>query len=143
MKKIIDLKRAKLLKYDIRALTVVVDEMVKRGAKIWAWENIGDPIKQGHQVPEWIKAELQKAASVNANWGYSATEGAASAREFIVSEEAKKGVKLDKNDVVFASGLGHCINTLYQAMIGSGVRTLHPSPTYPAHSSSESFFANG
>ena len=48
---------------------------------------------------------------------------------------------LHKNDVIFASGLGHGINIFYQAMTGSGVRTIHPSPTYPAQSSTESFFA--
>ena len=141
MKKSVNTARASLLKYDIRALGVVTDKLKLFGVNIWAFENIGDPIKQGHQVPEWIKEEFKKVAGENSNWGYSPTEGVDSARDFVVAEVEKGGIKLDKNDVVFTSGLGHAINTLYQVMSGSGTRTIHPSPVYPAHSSMESFFA--
>ena len=141
MKKIINSDRVSLLKYDIRALAVIAEKLKALGVNIWAWENIGDPITQGHKVPAWMKDIFKKNADNNANWGYSPTEGLASAREFIAQEENNSGFPLNKNDVVFASGLGHAINILYQAVLGSGCRTIHPSPTYPAHSSSESFFA--
>jgi len=141
MKPSINQQRAALLKYDIRGLSVIADKLKSLGCNIWAWENIGDPIKQGHEVPEWIKDLIKKAAENNSNWGYSPTEGLDSAREFIAAEKNNQGIPLDKNNIVFASGLGHAINTLYQSMIGSGIRTIHPSPTYPAHSSTESFFA--
>lgn len=141
MKPLINPARAALLKYDIRALTVIADKLKSLGRDIWAWENIGDPIKQGHIVPEWIKETLKKVAAENSNWGYSPTEGLDQAREFIAADERRQGLPLQKQDVIFTSGLGHAINTLYQAMLGSGHRVIHPSPTYPAHSSSESFFA--
>jgi len=141
MKPLINPARVALLKYDIRALAVIADKLKTLGADIWAWENIGDPIKQGHLVPEWIKETLIKAAADNSNWGYSPTEGLSEAREFIATEEKKKGVRLEKQNIVFTSGLGHAINVLYQVMLGGGVRAIHPSPTYPAHSASESFFA--
>lgn len=141
MKQLINSKRTSLLKYDIRALTVIADKLKSLGVNIWAWENIGDPIAQGHEVPEWMKEITKEIAEENSNWGYSPTEGLDSAREFVAKEENKNGFSLNKNDVVFTSGLGHGINILYQTMIGSGCRTIHPSPTYPAHSSSESFFA--
>lgn len=140
MKKIINSDRVKLLKYDIRALAVIADKIKSLGGNIWAWENIGDPIKQGHTIPDWIKEILKKEADKNSNWGYSPTEGLDEARDFIVNEENQKNIPLTKDNVVFTSGLGHAINTLYQAMFGSGVRVIHPSPTYPAHSSTESFF---
>lgn len=141
MKPLINPARAALLKYDIRALIVVADKLKSLGCNIWAWENIGDPIKQGHKVPGWIKEKLKKAAEKNSNWGYSPTEGLNETREFIATAEKNKGVPLLKEDIVFTSGLGHAINTLYQSMLGSGSRVIHPSPAYPAHSSSESFFA--
>lgn len=140
MKNLVNTNRAALLKYDIRALTVIADKIKSLGGNIWAYENIGDPIKQGHLVPDWIKAILQKEADKNSNWGYSPTEGLDETREFIVAEAKKKNIALEKNNVIFTSGLGHGINTMYQAMVGSGVRVIHPSPTYPAHSSTESFF---
>lgn len=141
VKKLVDSGRASLLKYDIRGLTVVADKLKSFGIDIWAPENIGDPIKQGHQAPGWIKDILKEAAAENANWGYCPTEGLLSAREFLASEEKKKGVALKIDDIIFTSGLGHAINTLYQAVSLNGIRTIHPSPTYPAHSSTESFFA--
>ena len=141
MKPLINPERVSLLKYDIRALAVMADKLKSLGVNIWAWENIGDPIKQGHVVPDWIKEILAKAAAENSNWGYSPTEGLDRTREFIAAEERQQGHQLVKDDVVFTSGLGHGINTLYQAMLGSGVRVIQPAPTYPAHSASESFFA--
>lgn len=141
MKTAINPARVALLKYDIRALAVIADKLKSLGGNIWAWENIGDPIKQGHEIPEWIKEIVKKIVEKNSNWGYSPTEGLDEAREFIAAAEKKQGLPLTKQDVVFTSGLGHGINTLYQAMLGSGRRVIHPSPTYPAHSSSESFFA--
>ncbi|MDD4901376.1 MAG: aminotransferase class I/II-fold pyridoxal phosphate-dependent enzyme [Patescibacteria group bacterium] len=141
MKPSINPTRAALLKYDIRALAVIADKLKALGADIWAWENIGDPIKQGHVVPDWIKQILQKVAADNANWGYSPTEGLLATREFIAKEANDSGLPLDKNDIVFTSGLGHGINTLYQVTAGSGCRAIQPAPAYPAHSSSEAFFA--
>jgi len=141
MKTIINPKRARFLKYDIRALAVVVDKLKTFGCDIWAWENIGDPIKQGHIIPDWMKETLIKVIKDNANWGYSPTEGLNQAREFIVKERQKQGLPLKSQDVVFSSGLGHAINMLYQSFLGGGARVIQPAPTYPAHSSSESFFA--
>src|SRR3989338_5882014 len=110
MKKIINSERASLLKYDIRALTVVAEKLKTFVVNIWAWENIGDPIVQGHEVPSWMKTILKKATQKNANWGYSPTEGLNETRKFIAGEENKKGLPLKKSDVVFTSGLGHAIN---------------------------------
>lgn len=141
MKTLINPERAALFKYDIRALAVIADKLKALGVNVWAWENIGDPIKQGHTIPEWIKEIVKKTAEKNSNWGYSPTEGLDEAREFIVAERKSQGIILEKSDIVFTSGLGHAINMLYQVMLGSGRRVIHPSPTYPAHSSSESFFA--
>lgn len=141
MKPAINSFRHSLLKYDIRALAVVAEKIGKLGGNIWAWENIGDPIKQGHQIPDWIKEKLKQQAEKNENWGYSPTEGLQTARKFVAQEKNKLGVALSAEDVVFGNGLGHCINTFYQILLGNGARVIHPSPTYPAHSSSESFFA--
>jgi aspartate/methionine/tyrosine aminotransferase len=141
MKPFINPTRVSLLKYDIRALVVIADKLQALGAKIWAWENIGDPIKQGHQVPAWIKQALKQAADDNDNWGYSPTEGVLAAREFIAAQANKSGFPLDKNDIVFTSGLGQGINILYQVVSGSDCRIIQPAPVYPAHSSTESFFA--
>ncbi|KKR91638.1 MAG: Aminotransferase, class I and II [Parcubacteria group bacterium GW2011_GWC2_42_12] len=141
MKTIINRARAALLKYDIRALAVIADKLKTLGRDIWAWENIGDPIKQGHQAPDWIKQALINVVKKNSNWGYSPTEGLDEAREFIAATERQQGIRLAKQDIVFTSGLGHGINTLYQSLLNGGGRAIHPSPAYPAHSSSESFFA--
>ena len=139
MKKCIDANRAGLLKYSIRTLAVVADKLSNLGVDIWAWENIGDPVKQGHQVPDWIKEELKKTCDDNANWGYSPTEGLMATRTFIANSRKKQNINLNEKDIIFASGLGHAINTLYQVMSGSKTRTICPSPTYPSHSSMEAF----
>ena len=141
MKPIINPGRAALLKYDIRALTVMANQLQALGVSIRAWENIGDPIRQGHVVPPWIKETLKEVVDDNANWGYAPSEGLDDAREFMARTANDSGLPLTKNDVVFTSGLGHGINTFYQVTTGSGCRTIQPSPAYPAHSSGESFFA--
>ncbi|MDO8667637.1 MAG: aminotransferase class I/II-fold pyridoxal phosphate-dependent enzyme [bacterium] len=141
MKNLINRERTALLKYDIRALVVIAEKLKALGINIWAWENIGDPIKQGHIAPAWMKEIIKKTAEKNSNYGYSPTEGLLEAREFIAREENIKSLPLKKEDVVFASGLGHAINMLYQSLLGGGRRVIHPAPTYPAHSSSEAFFA--
>ena len=139
MQKSVDSARANLIKYSIRTLAVVADKLKELGVNVWAWENIGDPIKQGHQVPEWIKEILKKICDDNANWGYSPTEGLLETRTFIAESRKKQDIPLHEKDIVFTSGLGHAIGMLYEAMLGTGVRTICPSPTYPSHSSMESF----
>ena len=140
MKDIIDKNRISLLKYDIRSLVSVAEKLRGLGVDIWAWENIGDPIKQGHKVPEWIKEKLSEAAQIDSSWAYSPTEGVLAARLFLAERAVKSGIELDENNIVFTSGLGHAINTVYQVMLSGGLRVIHPAPTYPAHSSTESFF---
>jgi len=140
MKKIINTNRLSLLKYDIRSLVSVAEKLRSMGVDIWAWENIGDPIKQGHKVPDWIKEKLTETAQDNFSWGYSPTEGVLATRLFLAERAKKIGIELNENNIVFTSGLGHAINTVYQVMLSGGLRVIHPSPTYPAHSSTESFF---
>lgn len=141
MKPLIDQHRVPLLKYDIRALAAVAQKLGELGSPVTTFENIGDPVQQGYIVPDWIVEEHAKVLKDTKNWGYSPTEGLLSAREFIVEEKRQQGVSLGIQDIFFTSGLGHGINTLYQTFVGSGVRVLHPAPTYPSHSSVESFFA--
>ena len=45
---------ANKLTYEIREIVTVAHRLRDMGVDI-TWENIGDPIQKGEQVPEWIK----------------------------------------------------------------------------------------
>ena len=42
------------LTYEIRGIVEVAEKIKSLGQEIY-WENIGDPVAKGYQIPEWIK----------------------------------------------------------------------------------------
>ena len=47
------------LTYEIRNIVEIANFMKSKGMEI-SWENIGDPVMKGEQVPEWIKDVLKE-----------------------------------------------------------------------------------
>ena len=52
-------QRSSELRYEIREIVSLANRIEKLGRKI-IWENIGDPIARGHQIPNWMKSILRK-----------------------------------------------------------------------------------
>jgi alanine-synthesizing transaminase len=125
------------LTYEIREVVEVGKKLQSLGVPIY-WENIGDPIAKGKEMPKWIKEavadEMVKNDSV---WGYSPTRGLEEAREYIAKiRNAEGGVKISPEDILFTNGLGDAIQTAFM-YLHQNARVLGPNPAYPTHSSAE------
>ncbi|RLI98094.1 MAG: aminotransferase [Candidatus Aenigmatarchaeota archaeon] len=128
------------LKYEIREIASIGYEMEKMGRRIF-WENIGDPVKKGEKIPDWIKDIVKKAASDDSTYSYSPTKGLDSTREFIAMQtNSRGGIQITKEDVVFFNGIGDAISKVY-GLLKKESRVIGPSPAYSTHSSSEAAHA--
>ena len=136
---------AKYLKYAIREMALVVDEIKKIDPNFkFVPENIGDPIMKGWVAPDYLKEiVVDLAKNKNESWAYVHSKGQEEAREWVV-KDAKRcypEAKVTVDDILFANGLGAAIGILY-SMLPKGARVIGPTPSYPTHSSLESFAAS-
>jgi len=105
------------------------------------WENIGDPIAKGQEVPQWMKDIVAEAAQQDATYGYSPTRGVLSTREFIAEQTNKRGkVQITAEDIIFFNGLGDAISKVF-GFLRRTARVLVPTPSYTTHSSAEAAHA--
>lgn len=124
------------LHYEIRGIVDLAQKLERAGVNI-VWENIGDPVAKGEQVPEWIRQIVaDEALKDNGSYGYSPTKGLLAAREFIAADRSKQGTELPADDIMFFNGLGDAINKIY-TWLNPGARVLGPNPAYPTHSAVE------
>jgi alanine-synthesizing transaminase len=132
------------LRYEIRQIVEVAKQIQSLGVPI-IWENIGDPIAKGEQVPEWIKEKVKAAVDENASFGYSPTLGLEKTRAYIAGERnaeqgGKDSIQIRPEDILFFNGLGDAISTLYNNL-HPNARIIGPNPAYPTHSSAEAAHA--
>jgi alanine-synthesizing transaminase len=125
------------LVYEIRKIVEVGEKIAKTGVEI-TWDNIGDPVAKGYNVPQWIK-EIVAATVLNDNssFGYSPTKGLLATREYIAYERnIEGGVQITADDILFFNGLGDAISTVYN-YLNENARVIGPNPGYSTHSSAE------
>ncbi len=129
--------RAGELKYEIRGIVDFADQLEKAGIGI-TWENIGDPVAKGEEIPSWIRDIVADAAKHDlASYAYSPTKGLLSARTFLAGQRNRQAnTTLSPDDILFFNGLGDAIANIYQ-WLNPAVRVLGPDPAYPTHSSLE------
>ncbi|MDR2629788.1 MAG: pyridoxal phosphate-dependent aminotransferase [Spirochaetaceae bacterium] len=138
------------LKYEIREIVAFARELDRWNIPI-TWENIGDPVKKGEPVADWIKAIVSAKAGEDNSYAYSETEGAREAREFladrvnrrekIVSPGKDDGgypnpVTISPEDILFFNGLGDAVAKVF-GFLRREARVLGPSPAYSTLSSAE------
>lgn len=124
------------LTYEIREIVAVAREMAAMGMDI-TWENIGDPIQKGEQVPTWIRDVIHELVDESASWGYCDSAGVPATREFLADEvNSRGGVQINTDDILFFNGLGDAVGKIYGFMRREA-RILGPSPAYSTHSSAE------
>jgi alanine-synthesizing transaminase len=106
------------------------------------WENIGDPIAKGEQVPDWMKDIVAEAVREDATYGYSPTKGLlATTRVCGACTNSMGGVQIDAEDVIFFNGLGDAISKVY-GFLKPTARVIVPTPSYTTHSSAEAAHAS-
>lgn len=124
------------LTYEIRNIVNVAEKLQKCGVTV-NWENIGDPIVKGEQIPDWMKKIVADAVMQNDSWGYCHTRGVLKTREFLCQQtNSRGGAQITPEDIVFFNGLGDAISNIY-GCLSPTARVLMPSPTYTTHTLGE------
>lgn len=130
------------LTYEIRGIVKVAKRLQDMGMEI-TWENIGDPIQKGEQIPAWIKKIIKQLVSQNGIYAYVDTRGIPATREFLAKKvNEREGCQIAADDILFFNGLGDAVSKIF-ALLKRGSRVLGPSPAYSTHSSAEAAHSGG
>jgi alanine-synthesizing transaminase len=124
-------QRLENVRYAIRDLAVLADEVAKKGHKILPL-NIGDPINFDFQTPAHLIEAVYKAMKDGKN-GYAPSPGIKEALDAIRGEAARKGIT-SVQDVFVSSGVSETVDICLAALLNPGDNLLTPSPDYPLYS---------
>jgi len=128
------------LTYEIRNIVNVGEKLQKLGLHV-NWENIGDPIAKGEDIPSWMKDIVVEAVRDNSTYGYSPTRGILATRQYIAERVNRLGgAQIDANDIIFFNGLGDAISKVF-GFLKRTARVIVPTPSYTTHSSAEAAHA--
>ncbi len=128
------------LTYEIRNIVNVGMQLKKMGVELH-WENIGDPVAKGEEIPMWMKEIVAELAMENSSYGYCPTRGMLETREFIADHNnSRGGVQITAEDIIFFNGLGDAITKVF-GMLKRTARVVVPTPSYTTHSSAEAAHA--
>jgi aspartate/methionine/tyrosine aminotransferase len=128
------------LRYEIREIVEIANEIVKRGVPM-IWENIGDPVAKGERLPAWMKAVVERAVGEDRTYAYAPTKGDLEARHFILEHYSDPRI-CTVDDIVFFNGLGEAINKIFSNLPATA-RVIGPNPTYPSHATAEAMHHGG
>lgn len=124
-------QRLENVRYAIRDLACVADEVAKKGHKILPL-NIGDPINFDFQTPPHLIEAVYKAMKDGKN-GYAPSPGIKEALDAIRGEAKRKGIT-SVQDVFITSGVSETVDICLSALLNPGDNLLTPSPDYPLYS---------
>lgn len=127
--------------YEIRGIVEIAEKIKNLGVDI-SWENIGDPVAKGYQMPDWIKDIVKKAINNDKTFAYCPTKGLLETRRFLAERcNQKNGAQITADDIIFFNGLGDAISKVY-TYLRREARVIGPSPAYSTHSSAEAAHAD-
>ena len=124
-------QRLENVRYAIRDLACLADEVAKKGHKILPL-NIGDPINFDFQTPPHLIEAVYKAMKDGRN-GYAPSPGITEALDAIRGEAERKGIA-SVQDVFVTSGVSETVDICLAALLNPGDNLLTPSPDYPLYS---------
>lgn len=124
-------QRLENVRYAIRDLACVADEVAKKGHKILPL-NIGDPINFDFQTPAHLIEAVYKAMKDGKN-GYAPSPGIKEATDAIRREAERKGIT-SVQDAFVTSGVSETVDICLSALLNPGDNLLTPSPDYPLYS---------
>jgi alanine-synthesizing transaminase len=119
------------VRYAIRDLACVADEVIKQGHKVLPL-NVGDPLNFDFETPAHVIEAAYKAMRDGKN-GYAPSPGIPSALEAIRDEAARKGIT-SVQDVFVTSGASEAVDVCLTALLNPGENILTPCPDYPLYS---------
>ena len=118
------------VRYAIRDLAVVADEVAREGNQI-LYLNIGDPCKYDFPTPPHMIEAVIKAMRDGHN-GYADSLGIKPAIEAIQREAERNGFR-EIQSIFIGIGSGEVIDTCLTALLNPGDNVLTPSPEYPLY----------
>src|ERR1700751_4962641 len=119
------------VRYAIRDLACVADEVIQQGHKVLPL-NVGDPLNFDFQTPPHIIEAAYKAMRDGKN-GYAPSPGIPEALEAIRGEAGRKGIS-SVRDVFVTSGVSETVDLCLSALVNPDEDLLTPSPDYPLYS---------
>lgn len=119
------------VRYAIRDLACVADEVIKQGHKILPL-NIGDPLNFDFETPRHMIEAVYKAMRDGKN-GYAPSSGIKEAIDAIRGDAARKGIT-NIQDAFVTSGASEAVDVCLTALVNPGDNVLTPSPDYPLYS---------
>ena len=124
-------QRLENVRYAIRDLACVADEVAKKGHRILPL-NIGDPLNFDFQTPAHLIEAVYKAMKEGKN-GYAPSPGIKEALDAIRGEAERKSIS-SVQDVFVTSGVSETVDICLSALLNPGDNLLTPSPDYPLYS---------
>ena len=124
-------KKMANVRYAIRDLAVVADEVARQGHKI-LYLNIGDPCKFDFPTPPHMIEAVERAMREGFN-GYGESLGIKPAVDAIRNHAEGHGFK-DIQSVFVGYGSGEVIDSCLTALVNPAENVLTPSPEYPLYS---------
>jgi len=128
---IVPSSRLEGVRYAIRDLSVLADEVVKTGKRVLRL-NIGDPARFDFPTPPHMIAAVEKAMRSGKN-GYAPSSGVPEALEAIRGEAEQNGIR-NIQDVFVTSGVSEAVDICFTVLLDPGHDMLCPSPEYPLYS---------
>jgi alanine-synthesizing transaminase len=130
-REILAASRLDQVRYAIRDLACVADEVIKQGHKVLPL-NVGDPNIFDFVTPAHLVEAVAKAMRENKN-GYAPSQGIPQALEAIRGEAARKGIH-NVQDVFVTTGVSETVDLCLTALLNPGEDLLTPCPDYPLYS---------
>ncbi len=131
LREIVPASRLENVRYAIRDLACVADEVTRQGHKVLPL-NIGDPLTFDFQTPAHLIEAVHKAMRDGKN-GYSPSSGVKEALDAIRAEGARKGIT-NIQDVFVTTGVSETVDLCLTALLNPGDNLLTPCPDYPLYS---------
>jgi len=119
------------VRYAIRDLACIADEVIKQGHKVLAL-NVGDPNIFDFKTPDHLIEAVYKAMRDGKN-GYAPSSGIKQALDAIRGEAARKGISTVQ-DVFVTAGVSETVDLCLTALLNPGDDLLTPCPDYPLYS---------
>lgn len=135
LKKIVPAYKTENVKYAIRDIIVLANEVAKSGKKMF-YLNIGDPNIFDHVTPDTVIDATIKALKSNMN-GYAPSSGIKEAIDAIARDAEKKGIK-NILDIYVTTGASEAIEISLTALLNRGENFLMPTPGYPLYTAVQS-----
>jgi alanine-synthesizing transaminase len=123
--------RLENVRYAIRDLAVVADDLTRQGHRILPL-NIGDPINFDFQTPSHLIETVHKAMKDGKN-GYAPSQGIKEALDAIRAEAVRKGIT-SVQDAFVTTGVSETVDICLAALLNPVDDVLTPSPDYPLYS---------